>query len=76
LKYEIEYLRHIRDECEFILSKSEELTQGEFFQDETLKRAFVRSIEITGEATKNVSTDFRLDIQIAIGKRLLGCVMC
>jgi len=28
-------------------------------QDETLKRAFVRSLEIIGEATKNVSVELR-----------------
>lgn len=27
--------------------------------DETLRRAFVRSLEITGEATKKVPDDFR-----------------
>jgi uncharacterized protein with HEPN domain len=30
-----------------------------FLADETLKRAFVRSIEIIGEATKHVPDDFR-----------------
>ena len=54
LKHEIEYIRHIGDECEFILTRSEKLTQEQFIQDETLKRAFVRSIEIIGEASKNV----------------------
>ena len=28
-------------------------------RDETLKRAFVRSLEVIGEATKNVSTELR-----------------
>lgn len=27
--------------------------------DEVLKRAFIRSLEIIGESTKNLSTDFR-----------------
>jgi len=30
-----------------------------FAKDETLKRAFVRSIEVIGEATKNLSESFR-----------------
>ena len=59
MKHDIEYLKHILDECEFILDKSQELTQEQFFQDETMKRAFVRSIEIIGEATKNISDEFR-----------------
>jgi uncharacterized protein with HEPN domain len=72
LKHEIEYLKHIRDECEFILAKSEKLTQELFFQDETLKRAFVRSIEIIGEATKNVSTEFRLKYPDIDWKKIAG----
>ena len=72
LKHEIEYLKHIRDECEFISTKSEGLTQELFNQDETLKRAFVRSIEIIGEATKNISTEFRLKYPNIDWKRIAG----
>jgi uncharacterized protein with HEPN domain len=35
------------------------VTQAEFLGDETLKRAFVRSLEIIGEATKQIPDDFR-----------------
>jgi uncharacterized protein with HEPN domain len=31
----------------------------DFIKDETLKRSFVRSLEIIGEATKNLPDDFR-----------------
>lgn len=31
-----------------------------FFEDEVIKRAVVRALEIVGEATKNLSIDFRL----------------
>lgn len=72
LKHEIEYLKHIRDECEFIIAKSEELTQNLFYQDETLKRAFMRSIEIIGEATKSVSTEFRLKNPDIDWKKIAG----
>lgn len=54
----IEYLRHINDECSYILSVSN-LTYYEFLDDETLKRAVVRSLEIIGEATKKLPEDFR-----------------
>lgn len=54
-----EYLRHILDETNYLLSESQGLSQAEFLQNETLKRAFVRSIEIIGEATKKVPNDFR-----------------
>jgi len=38
---------------------SREVSWDEFSSDETLKRAFVRSIEVIGEAAKNLSTEIR-----------------
>ena len=35
------------------------MTYKEFVKDETLKRAFVRSLEIIGEATKKISEAFK-----------------
>lgn len=55
----LEYLRHIRDETEYLIEQSQGLEKNEFLQDETLKRAFVRSIEIIGEATKQIPDDLR-----------------
>jgi uncharacterized protein with HEPN domain len=55
----IEYLQHILAEADYIVEHSTDLARDEFLADETLKRAFVRSIEIIGEATKHVSEDFR-----------------
>jgi uncharacterized protein with HEPN domain len=55
----IEYLRHILAEAEYIVSQSDGLQRHRFLCDETLKRAFVRSIEIIGEATKHVPDEFR-----------------
>ena len=55
----LEYLKHIRDECLYLVEKSKGLTYEEFLDDDTLKRAFVRSLEIIGEATKKISMGFR-----------------
>ena len=49
-----EYLQHILDEVDYLLETSEQLSQAEFLKDETLRRAFVRSLEIIGEATKHI----------------------
>lgn len=54
-----EYLKHIQDECTYIISVSEHLLFNDFIEDETLKRAVVRSLEIIGEATKKIPTDFK-----------------
>ena len=55
----LEYLRHMLDEAVYILEVSNELEKPQIVEDETLKRAIVRSIEIIGQATKKVPDDFR-----------------
>ncbi|MBD1862248.1 MULTISPECIES: DUF86 domain-containing protein [Trichocoleus] len=54
-----EYLQHILDETAYILESSAGLEKATFVQDETLKRAFVRSIEIIGEAVKRIPEPLR-----------------
>ena len=49
-----EYLQHILDETRYLLEESYGVSQEAFSKDETLKRAFVRSIEVIGEAAKQV----------------------
>ena len=46
-------------EANYIVEHSADLEREKFLADETLKRAFVRSIEIIGEATKHVRDEFR-----------------
>ncbi len=55
----LEYFRHIVDEAEYLAATVEGLTSEEFMLDETIKRAFVRSLEIIGEAVKKVPTELR-----------------
>lgn len=55
----LEYLRHILDEAQYLMSKAEGLTKEQFLLEETLKRAFIRSIEIIGEASEKVSTELK-----------------
>ena len=52
-----EFLRHILDEADYLIARSRGLAKESFVHDETLTRAFVRSIEIIGEATKNLPAD-------------------
>ncbi len=54
-----DYLRHILVEADYLIGRSEGLSFEAFAADETLRRAFVRSLEIIGEATKKVPDDFR-----------------
>lgn len=54
MKHYKEYLKHILDEISFIEKESEFLTFDNFIKSEMIKRGFARSIEIIGEAVKNI----------------------
>jgi uncharacterized protein with HEPN domain len=54
-----DYLRHILVEVDYLISRSEGLSFEAFSADETLRRAFVRSLEVIGEAAKKVPEEFR-----------------
>ena len=58
-KEPVEYIKHIADECLYIISISSNLSKEEFLDDETLKRAVIRSLEIIGEAAKKIPADFK-----------------
>lgn len=53
-----EYLKHILDETNYLIKSSRGLEEEKFSRDETLQKAFVRSLEIIGEATKNLPKKF------------------
>jgi len=55
----LEHLRHILDEVEYLSAQKQGLDKERFLQDATLKRAFVRSIEIVGEASKKVPSELK-----------------
>lgn len=55
----LEYLRHMLDETQYLVAQKEGLSKEQFLLDATLKRAFVRSIEIIGEASKKVPSDIQ-----------------
>lgn len=67
-----EYLKHIKDECSYIISVSENLLFEDFLKDETLKRAVVRSLEIIGEATKKIPADFKVKWNTIQWKNMAG----
>ena len=54
-----DYLRHILAEIDYLIERSAGLTGEAFRSDETLRRAFVRSIEVIGEAAKKVPDSYR-----------------
>ena len=64
-----EYLRHILDEATYLLEATEGLDQSQLLQDETLKRAVVRSIEVIGEAANALGGS---PVRINISGRVSG----
>jgi len=42
---------HILDEVKYLIQNSKTITYKEFINNETIKRSFVRSLEVIGEAT-------------------------
>jgi uncharacterized protein with HEPN domain len=54
-----EYLQHILDEADYLLRESAGLDREAFLRDETRRRAFARSLEIIGEAAKQVPSSTR-----------------
>jgi len=48
----LDYLEDILVECDYLIRSTEGLSFEDFQRNEHLKRAFPRSLEIIGEATK------------------------
>lgn len=67
-----EFLRHIYDECLYLISVSQNLDYDSFLNDETLKRAVVRSLEIIGEASKKIPADFKISYSSIQWKNMAG----
>lgn len=67
-----EYLQHIRDETVYLLQVTRDIKYIEFFHNETLKRACVRSLEIIGEAVKKLPADFKTSHPIIEWRAIAG----
>ena len=71
-KEPIEYVRHIHDECNYILSVSAGLSKDDFLNNETLKRAITRSLEIVGEAARKIPAGFKVKFDTIQWKNMAG----
>jgi uncharacterized protein with HEPN domain len=59
MKHDQVFLKHILDEIDFLIKETAGKKFEEFVKNEVLKRACSRSLEIIGEAVKNLSNDFK-----------------
>lgn len=55
----ISYLQHILEETNFLLENSRGLTSDQFLANPVQLRAYVRSLEIIGEAVKNIPNEMK-----------------
>ena len=58
-KLATEYLRHILDEIAFLSEEIFSLTEEQIMHDELHQRAFARSLEVIGEAVKNIPQEYK-----------------
>lgn len=68
----VELVRDILREAEFLSGQAAQTTCEAFLHDEVLKRAFVRSVEVIGEATKKVPEATRSEFPALEWKKMAG----
>ena len=69
---QLDFLRHIEHECQFIIRVSNNKTFDEIVNDELLSKGIVRGIEIIGEAVKKLDDDFKLTYPQVEWKKIAG----
>jgi uncharacterized protein with HEPN domain len=62
----------MRDEAAFVAQTTAGLTKSVFLQDQVLKRAVTRSLEIIGEAAKHVPPDSREQVPAIPWRSIAG----
>ena len=67
-----EYFEHIRDEIAFLQTHIPQMTKDQLLADEVLKRAVIRSIEIIGEAIKQIPDTIKARYPIVAWRLIAG----
>jgi len=67
-----DYIKHILDEIKFILKYTKEVNQFDFKQNELIQHAVIRSLEIIGEASKKIDSDYKIENNHIEWKEMAG----
>ncbi len=68
----LELIKHIHEEIQFCFQATRGENVDSFLQNEVLKRAVVRAIEIIGEASKRLDPDFKTENSNIPWKKMAG----
>ena len=71
-KSDIQFLKHIKEETEFIIEFTSTISEEEFLENRLLKKAMIRCFEVIGEATKKVDFDFRMKYNSIAWREMAG----
>lgn len=66
----LDYVEDIKYECEYMIIKSK--SYDSFISNEDLKRAFIRSLEIIGEASKHIHKEIKKEYPIIPWRQISG----
>mgnify|MGYP002654831486 CR=1 FL=1 len=59
LPSQLDFLRHIEQECDYLMRLKKGRERSSLLDDETASRAIVRSLEVIGEAVKKLPMELR-----------------
>jgi uncharacterized protein with HEPN domain len=68
----LELLRHIQDEVNFVLNNTGNKEKDEVINDAILCRAIIRSLEIIGEASKKLDDEFKAEHPYVEWRKMAG----
>jgi len=71
-RFEIDFLYDIKQECRFIIETFKTVSYAQFIEDEVLTRAVARSLEVIGEAVKNIGKKTKNKHPLIFWKEIAG----
>lgn len=71
-KFNLIFVSHIRDSINKIIKYTDNISYEEFVSNDMIQDAVIRQIEILGEASKNLTDDFKNTYNYLSWKQMVG----